>query len=405
MTINQIVLLLLGVCILSCLVAGLRFGLPRLTAAYRFLGTTILSLLLITLTSVAVFEEFYRQTNSAHTELLKQQLKTSEAQAKLLNMSLDNFRDLQKETLGSPTSYIFDPYLQLRERPREGKFVNVSNESMRRTISAPDNAEFTIYLFGGSTQFGLLVADKDTIASYLQQLLIERYGPGTFAVKNFGRSTYYSTQEALLLALLLRNGHSPDFVIFLDGLNENRNSPALSEIFEQRFSQLNSSNRKSRTKRLVDILSSLALAKAFTHKTPIELGNVSSSSTPPESVANYLFAQKLIRALSAEFRFAAHFFIQPIPGFRNSFNSHQFTKNYHEQLQKDGQPISENLAALSKAHRTMWRTKDLSGMLENYEKQAFIDEDHYTPEVHRKIAVEILRAIENDLDSLSTSDK
>ena len=102
------------------------------------------------------------------------------------------------------------------------KFVNVTPKLGRKTTS-PMNCKKKIFFYGGSTTFGYNVADYQTIPSYLGGVLIDK--KKDICVKNFGRGSYFSTQETILFQkhILNKNIGENDIVIFLDGINENGN--------------------------------------------------------------------------------------------------------------------------------------------------------------------------------------
>ena len=104
----------------------------------------------------------------------------------------------------------------------ENKFVNVTPEKGRKTIS-PSNCKKNIFFYGGSTTFGYNVTDDQTIASALGKILIKNNK--NICVKNFGRGSYFSTQENILFQKhILKNSiNEEDIILFLDGINENGN--------------------------------------------------------------------------------------------------------------------------------------------------------------------------------------
>ena len=112
------------------------------------------------------------------------------------------------------------------------KFVNVTPNLGRKTIS-PTNCKRKIFFYGGSTTFGYNVTDYQTIPSYLGEILINK--EKDICVKNFGRGSYFSTQETILFQkhILNKDIAKNDIVIFLDGINENgnRNSRNTSFLF------------------------------------------------------------------------------------------------------------------------------------------------------------------------------
>lgn len=115
----------------------------------------------------------------------------------------------------------YEPFIGWRRREYHGEYVNVDSEGMRRTWN-PENpggqVTDTIYVFGGSTLWGVGARDDYTIPSSLSKLL-DNNGYN-FTVYNYGESAYVFKQELIHLILLLREGHRPDYVIFYDGFNE-----------------------------------------------------------------------------------------------------------------------------------------------------------------------------------------
>ena len=104
----------------------------------------------------------------------------------------------------------------------KNKFVNVTPQLGRKTIS-PENCKRNIFFYGGSTTFGYNVKDDQTIPSYLGKTLLKK--KQEICVKNFGRGSYFSSQENILFQkhILNKKIKPEDIIIFLDGINENGN--------------------------------------------------------------------------------------------------------------------------------------------------------------------------------------
>jgi hypothetical protein len=83
----------------------------------------------------------------------------------------------------------------------------------------PDKSRLNVFVFGGSTAFGSGAADEETVSAQLQQALSARLGKQVYSY-NFGVGAYYSSQEVINMWRLARDGHFPDLVVFLDGLND-----------------------------------------------------------------------------------------------------------------------------------------------------------------------------------------
>lgn len=116
---------------------------------------------------------------------------------------------------------IYAPYVVWRTHPVVRSDILTISENGYRLVPgiSGDNDAFRVFLFGGSTMWGLGVADSNTIGSYLQNQLAE-LSDGPVAVYNFGQPGFASTQEVIELLLQLRDGNIPDLVIFFDGVND-----------------------------------------------------------------------------------------------------------------------------------------------------------------------------------------
>ncbi len=113
-------------------------------------------------------------------------------------------------------------YVYWRRKPYQGQYINIDLNGIRRTWRADEDHQgadrLSIFVFGGSTVWGVGVRDDATIPSFLARKLEET---GIEAeVTNFGESGYVSTQEVIALIGEVRKGNIPDLVIFYDGVND-----------------------------------------------------------------------------------------------------------------------------------------------------------------------------------------
>ena len=89
----------------------------------------------------------------------------------------------------------------------------------RVTSDQPALRKRTIYLVGGCRVFGIGTKDRDTIASYLQRMLNERFQDEGFVVQNYGfflaeLDSQSGEELAIISALPLRPG---DIILYLSG--------------------------------------------------------------------------------------------------------------------------------------------------------------------------------------------
>lgn len=98
--------------------------------------------------------------------------------------------------------------------------ITISEDGYRLTPGASRNSDaFRVFMLGGSAMWGTDVSDSCTIAAYLQRDISELIDRPV-AVSNLAQIGYSSTQELIELMLQLRNGNTPDLVVFYDGFND-----------------------------------------------------------------------------------------------------------------------------------------------------------------------------------------
>src|SRR5262245_18814993 len=113
-------------------------------------------------------------------------------------------------------------YAYWRRMPHSGKYININPDGLRKTsnVSAGEETGSTVkvFMFGGSTMWGLGSEDDFTIPSVFAR---EANNKGiSCEVINFRQYAYVSTQEVIELMLQLQKGNIPDAVIFYDGVND-----------------------------------------------------------------------------------------------------------------------------------------------------------------------------------------
>lgn len=155
-------------------------------------------------------------------------------------------RELFEET--NAARAVYWPFTELRFTDFSGEFVNVSSWR-RRTYVAPDLADGAapvIWMFGGSTTWGIGQRDLHTIASEIGRLSEAAGSPAV--VVNYGQRTWTHFQEMLLFEQELARLPAPDMVVFYDGINDiNSYDPDYAgvpnHVFSPVFDQLMTSGR------------------------------------------------------------------------------------------------------------------------------------------------------------------
>lgn len=116
-------------------------------------------------------------------------------------------------------SSVYMPFVEYTSGPVDGQFTTVTEEGVRcnntaRTGCAVRGGADMVWVFGGSTTFGVGVKNDETIPAYLDRIL-----PG-HSVLNFGTISYYSTIERIRFLNLLTHHDPPAAAVFIDGLND-----------------------------------------------------------------------------------------------------------------------------------------------------------------------------------------
>jgi lysophospholipase L1-like esterase len=192
----------------------------RLRTLYQKAGAVVLTLLLLWLAA----QPFLPREDGIFSQgsaMVEARYGMDRLQQVYQGRSAQEIRALLRETWDR--GFRYRPYLQFREAELQGKYVNVSPHGYRIHDSSapwpPEPTSVNVFAFGGSNTFGYGLSDRETWPCALEVELRSLSGRPV-RVYNFGCGYYYSTQEVLLLELLLLEGIKPDMAIFLDGLND-----------------------------------------------------------------------------------------------------------------------------------------------------------------------------------------
>src|SRR5262245_45197931 len=121
-------------------------------------------------------------------------------------------------------SFDYEPFTQFKVHPMQSRYTNVSAHGFRSNGAAapwpPDHRAFNVFVFGGSTAFGAMLPDGQTIPAALEAMLRDSGCAATTHVYNFARPGYLSAQERALFEQLVLARAVPDVAIFIDGLND-----------------------------------------------------------------------------------------------------------------------------------------------------------------------------------------
>jgi hypothetical protein len=115
---------------------------------------------------------------------------------------------------------VYQPFTMWKRRPYRGEYTTIDVNGLRRTVGNSSEVHaLQVWMFGGSTVWGVGAPDNETIPSHLAKLLNDRFGIDT-DVWNLGERGFTSTQEVIYLMRELQVGRRPDVVLFYDGAND-----------------------------------------------------------------------------------------------------------------------------------------------------------------------------------------
>lgn len=292
--------------------------------------------------------------------------------------------------------FIYEPYTQFKERPRKGKYVNVSEDGFRVSKNQGpwplNKSEFNVFVFGGSTTFGYGLPDNQTLASDLQEKLTNRKGRKV-KVYNFARGHYFSTQERILFEKLLVSGAKPDVAIFIDGLNDFTHAGQKGARFTKELTKF-ISKESAGTPKLIKALPINRLIKVARNSrkksrnkkiSPEKAGKIierhreEKQSEISAAVDRYLGNKRMIKAIADAYDVSSIFVWQPVPMYKYNLENHFFlTKNLFKSLTGAGYVEFSNYVSKHSMGRNFIWCADIQ---EGINKPLYVDGVHYTAEM------------------------
>jgi hypothetical protein len=316
-------------------------------------------------------------------------------------------KDLAKETWATVMlrNYDYDPITQLRLHPLHGRYVNVEEGGFRRVWGQGpwplDRSALNIFLFGGSTTFGLSLDDDQTIPSSLQQRT--RAASQRLNVYNFGRPGYTSTQELLLYLSLLRDGSVPNAAVFIDGLNECQewtSTPPSGAHWpdEYVYSAIENAKRNQGVYMLpLQALPMAGLASSIAERFGLDQRN--ETQGVPSDVQGFILNRwlknkKVIEVLSRGYEVNVSFVWQPVAAYKYDLRYYKFP---HKLLQDEAY-VPTVYSAIEKMARQGMLGEDflnLAEMQKDKKESLYIDPWHYNEAFSREIASQIYLYLRN----------
>lgn len=321
-SVGQVVMIALGLAIIGVAVFNKRIRPKSVVDAYTQLAVillnTLVMFLVVELIIILVFNSAFVTQDVAFVP---------EAQELDLYTEADSeWREAYGQEWAEVQGHLqYSAYDLWRRRPYEGEAINIQADGRRLTPGSNcTDDSYRVYLFGGSTMWGLGVTDAMTIPAHLQNLV----NAEAVCIVNHAELAYVNTQSVVTLMKLLQRGDVPDMVVFYDGVNDviasyQRDAPGLHRQWSllanlvQGTTSASSTHpliqwmQQSFTFRYVDGLlqESAPVEETDQAEIPVEMSEAPlSRQTADTYIENY----QMVTALGEAYGFSTHFFWQPV---------------------------------------------------------------------------------------------
>ena len=307
--------------------------------------------------------------------------------------------DYIKVSIEQSVIRIYEPYIEFKEAPRLNDFTSVSKMGNRCNLNfikickEATGGNDEIWFFGGSTAFGQGLKNNETITYYIEELTNNK-----FKAINFGAGGFSSTQSRILFQNLLTKLPKPYAAVFLNGnndflntqrYNETQLSYIIRENFDKKFKEHLKDYLKKRATRLnvVRLINDTFFLKEEENKKPIlkspqqifKIANLLSINQDINLKVGELFNTKVINIL------------QPVPISEDSYKSSN-TPDIFKLKKTDVAFLNLKNGYEYVLNNSNYNYMNLSDLKVN--KPMFIDTFHYTKELNKAIAIEIVNKLE-----------
>jgi hypothetical protein len=258
---------------------------------------------------------------------------------------------------------------------------------------------FNVFVFGGSTTFGMGVADAETIPSLLADRLDEGCGLPV-QVYNFGRPGYLSRQEAILFEQLLLAGRIPNLAVFIDGLNEFFIWPRPLAADQMRAALAGWSHAPApRRLEWLDGLPLGRLARALRARVhpeqPQALALAREALPAEQALAEWQASARLAEAVARAYGVRALFVWQPVPAYKYDTSHHLFLDDSSvarwtlPRLRRGYELLDALRQQRDPVDHFLW----LADIQQERSENLYVSEFHYRPPLAEAIASRIAQAL------------
>jgi len=306
----------------------------------------------------------------------------------------EDVKALLRETPREDHEFEYEPWTGFRERPFQGRFVNIDSAGFRLSKDQapwpPQDGETNVFVFGGSTTFGWYLPDDQTIPSYLQECGSQQ----RLAVYNFARPAYFSSQELALFQQLLRSGYVPQVAVFVDGPNDFVLSDGVPKFTTDLRQFMDGKVESNPLANLPMVRAAqwleYRMGKAWAAELVAAPPKYEDPAVLNTVVGRWLANKKMIESLAAAYGVRAIFVWQPMPLYKYDLRYHFFLHSDQAfggfARAEYGYRLMAELHAQGKlGNDVLW----LADMQENKRENLYVDSVHYTAAFSREIAGKI----------------
>ena len=299
--------------------------------------------------------------------------------------------------------FAFQPWVQFSEPEFSGKFLHIDDDAhgfpIRRTVNPKGERTpvAQVFVLGGSTTLGVHVSDEQTWPSYLSAILNKKASGKRIQIVNYGHEFFNPSQEAVLLADLLKSGHRPSLVIFMDGVNEPTPTdvPHWTNDLRQAF---HATQFPPSFAERMSWIPMFRLVDFFQRRWRGAEPTVRTVPDPPTHTEKHIHtaingfrqSRDISRAIAGLYDVPTLFFLQPNAFYNYDLKLYRLTTipEWFLEYRRFMKPVYDQL----KSDRAYI---DLSGMLDEWgHRKAMIDDVHYSPAFNQFLAERVSQSID-----------
>lgn len=291
----------------------------------------------------------------------------------------------------------YEPFTEFRPKALRGRYFNVSPEGFRQVQGQgpwpPDPATVNVFVFGGSTAFGVGAPDEQTIPSYLGDRLRDACSVPV-RVYNVGRPAYYSAQERILFEQLLLAGRVPRLAVFVDGLNEFFIWPRPLAADVLRVA-LEGTFHRGVPERLFELIDALPLVRGARplRGWPQTQQAREERPTPQAVITEWQANRRLTESVARAYGVSTLFVWQPVPAYRYDVRFHLFHSDEgFARLSPERMRSGYELLAAQRTElgdNFLW----LADVQDGWKENLYVTDMHYRPVLSEAIAERIARSV------------